>query len=222
MNERRIGAYGGTFDPLHNGHLEVSRAVVRNFALDELLIIPAHRPPHKNARSISDAYHRYAMAVLATLDEPRMKVSTMEIEAPERPYTFETIERLRDVYGSQTSLFFVMGADSFEELNTWREPERILANANLIIAARPGYDVNASHLSAALQSNIIDLRENQDKDVRLPDGQINCCRVFLTDYVNVDISATDIRQRRRDGETIEGLVPPRVINYIEKYELYRR
>ena len=141
MNERRIGAYGGTFDPLHNGHLEVARAVARNFALDELLIIPAHRPPHKNSRSISDAYHRYAMAVLATLDEPRMKVSTIEIEAPERPYTFETIERLRDVYGSQASLFFVMGADSFEELNTWREPERILANANLIVAARPGYDV---------------------------------------------------------------------------------
>jgi len=222
MNERRIGAYGGTFDPLHNGHLEVARAVARNFALDELLIIPAHRPPHKNARSISDAYHRYAMAVLATLDEPRMKVSTMEIEAPERPYTFETIERLRDIYGSQTSLFFLMGADSFEELNTWREPERILANANLIIAARPGYDVKASHLSAVFTSNIIDLRENRDTAVRLPDGQISSCRVFLTDYVNVDISATDIRQRRRDGETIEGLVPPRVIDYIEKYELYRR
>ena len=222
MNERRIGAYGGTFDPLHNGHLEVARAVARNFALDELLIIPAHRPPHKNARSISDAYHRYAMAVLATLDEPRMKVSTMEIEAPERPYTFETVERLRDIYGSQTSLFFLMGADSFEELNTWREPERILANANLIIAARPGYDVKASHLSAAFTSNIIDLRENRDTAVRLPNGQINSCRVFLTDYVNVDISATDIRQRRRDGETIEGLVPPRVIDYVEKYELYRR
>ncbi|MGA9773389.1 MAG: nicotinate-nucleotide adenylyltransferase [Blastocatellia bacterium] len=218
----RIGVYGGTFDPLHNGHLEVARAVARNFALDELLIIPAHRPPHKNSRSISDAYHRYGMAVLATLDEPRMKVSTMEIEAPERPYTFETIERLRDVYGSQASLFFVMGADSFDELNTWREPERILANANLIVAARPGYAMQASSLSAAFTSNIIDLRERPDIDVRLQGGQINDCRIFLTDYVNMDISATDIRRRRRDGETIEAMVPPRVVDYVEKYELYRR
>ena len=222
MNERRIGAYGGTFDPLHNGHLEVARAVARNFALDELLIIPAHRPPHKISRSISDAYHRHAMAVLATLDEPRMKVSTIEIEAPERPYTFETIERLRGVYGSQTSLFFVMGADSFEELNTWREPERILANANLIVAARPGYDVKRSHLSAVFMSKIIDLRKNRDRGFQLPGGQMNDCRVYLTDYVNIDISATDIRQRRRDGATIDGLVPPRVADYVEKYELYRR
>ncbi len=208
---------------MHNGHLEVARAVARNFALDELLIIPAHRPPHKNSRSISDAYHRYAMAVLATLDEPCMKVSTVELEAPERPYTFETIERLRDVYGSQASLFFVMGADSFEELNTWREPERILANANLIVAARPGHDTQASHLSAAFTSNIIDLREGRDKRVgQMSVGQMNDCRVFLTDYVKMDISATNIRQRRRDGETIEGLVPPRVVDYIEKYELYRR
>ena len=207
---------------MHNGHLEVARAVARNFALDELLIIPAHRPPHKNARSISDAYHRYAMAVLATLDEPRLKVSTMEIETPERPYTFETIERLRDVYGSQASLFFVMGADSFEELNTWREPERILANANLIVAARPGYDVETSHLPSARQSNIIDLREGRDRRVQLPGGQEKAGRVFLTDYVNVDISATDIRQRLGDGETICGMVPPRVADYIEKYELYRR
>lgn len=222
MNERRIGAYGGTFDPLHNGHLEVARAVARNFALDQLLIIPAHRPPHKNSRSISNAYHRYAMAVLASLDEPRLRVSTMEIEAPDRPYTFETIERLRDVYGSRAVLFFVMGADSFEELNTWREPARILANANLIVAARPGYEVRASHLPAAFTSNMIDLRGRPDEAVELQGGEINDSRVYLTDYVNMDISATEIRQKVRDGETIEGLVPPRVVDYVEKYELYRR
>jgi nicotinate-nucleotide adenylyltransferase len=224
MNERRIGAYGGTFDPLHNGHLEVARAVVQNFALDLLLIIPAHKPPHKESRSISEAYHRYGMAVLATLGEARVKVSTIEIEMPDKPYTYETIERLRDVYGSRAVLFFVMGADSFEELGLWREPSRILANANLIVVTRPGYDIQASHLPDMSNAKIIDLRRRRD-DASTPrlqsyDADAGC--VFFTDYVNKDISASGIRQRVRDGETIDGLVPPPVAEYVEKYELYRR
>jgi nicotinate-nucleotide adenylyltransferase len=137
MSERRVAAFGGTFDPIHNGHLEIARAIVRNFGLDQLLIVPAHRPPHKNARAISDAYHRYAMAALATLDEPRVSVSTIELEAPGRPYTYETVERLGFVFGKETRLFLVMGADSFEEINTWREPARILSNVDVIVATRP-------------------------------------------------------------------------------------
>ena len=209
---------------MHNGHLEVARAVVQNFALDLLLIIPAHKPPHKESRSISDAYHRYAMAVLATLGEARVKVSTIEIEMPDKPYTYETIERLRDVYGSRAVLFFVMGADSFEELNLWREPSRILANANLIVVTRPGYSIQSSHLPEMSDTKIIDLRRNRD-EAGLPVLQsydMNAGYIFLTDYVNVDISASEIRQRVRDGETIEALVPPPVAEYVEKYELYRR
>src|SRR6266852_131274 len=122
MDERRIAAFGGTFDPVHNGHIEVVRAIVRNFALDQLLIIPAHQPPHKDSRAIACAYHRFTMAVLALLDEPRVIVSTIELEAPDRPYTFETVKRLRSIFGPRTRLFFVLGADSFEEINTWREP----------------------------------------------------------------------------------------------------
>lgn len=224
MNGQRIGAYGGTFDPLHNAHLEIARAVVENFALDQLLLIPAHVPPHKRPHSISDAYHRYAMAVLATLDEPRIKVSAMEIESPDKPYTFETIERLRGVYGSKASLFFVMGADSFEELNAWREPERIIANANLIVITRPGHKIRSQLLLESMAASIIDLRPGAGRysaeDLRR--YEMNASNVFLTDYVNLDISATEIRKRVRDRASIKGLVPARVIDYVEKYELYRR
>src|ERR1051325_3319079 len=108
MSERRIGVYGGTFDPIHNGHLDVARAVLGYFDLDELLLVPAHRPPHKTTRAISDAYQRYAMAVLATEDDERLEVSTVELDAPSRLYTFETMQRLRDVFGSQARIFFVM------------------------------------------------------------------------------------------------------------------
>src|SRR5215813_7158547 len=158
MGERRIAAYGGTFDPIHNGHIEIARAVVRNFGVEQLLLIPASRPPHKGSKAIACAYHRFAMAALATLDEPRMLVSTIELEAPDRPYTFETIERLRDAFGESVTLFFVMGADSFEEINTWREPARVLSSANIIVVTRPGHELSSSHLEARFSSTIIDLR----------------------------------------------------------------
>jgi nicotinate-nucleotide adenylyltransferase len=218
MSERRIGVYGGTFDPIHNGHLEVARAVVRNFDLDELLIVPAHRPPHKNSRSISDAYHRYTMAALATLDDARLKVSTIELEAPDRPYTFETMQRLREVFGPQANLFFVMGADSFEEINLWREPARILDSANIIVITRPRHVVSISHLPARFAANLLDLRGSRVDDAARPVAG----GVYLTDYVNVDVSSTEIRRRVRDGEPIDDFVPPRVADYIKKYALYRQ
>ena len=219
MGERRIGAYGGTFDPMHNGHLEIVRAVVQNFRLDQLLIIPAHRPPHKGSRAIAGDYHRFTMAVLASLDEPRAIVSTIELEAPDRPYTFETVERLRNELGRETELFFVIGADSFEEINTWREPGRLLSSTNLIVITRPGHEVDASHLDERFRSTIVDLRGRDGEDPRR--AKSSEPQIFVTGYVNTGISSTEIRQRVRDGESIDDLVPPRVADYIRRYELYK-
>ena len=220
MGERRIAAYGGTFDPLHNGHLEIVRAIVRDFGLDQLLIIPAHRPPHKGSRAIAGDYHRFAMAVLASLDEPRVFVSTLELEAPDRPYTFETVERLRIDLGTEIRLFFVIGADSFEEINTWREPARLLSSTNLIVVTRPGHDVSASHLDDRFRSTIVDLR-GREGDLQLGEG-LGEHHIYVTGCVNNVVSSTQIRQRMRDGESIRDLVPSRVADYIRKYELYRR
>jgi nicotinate-nucleotide adenylyltransferase len=220
MGERRVAAFGGTFDPIHNGHLEIARAIVRNFGLDRLLIVPAHRPPHKNARAISDAYHRYAMAAFATLDEPRVSVSTIELEAPDRPYTYETVERLRLIFGAKTGLFFVMGADSFEEITTWREPARILSNVDIIVATRPGHEVKSSHLDAGFRSSVIDLRELEGgPDLAAANDERH---IYIAGYVNTAVSSTEIRRRVRDNESIEGFVDTRVEDYIKKYELYRR
>ena len=220
MCERRIAAYGGTFDPVHNGHVEIVRAVVKNFDLDQLLVIPAHRPPHKGSQVIAEGYHRFAMAVLATLDEPRVTVSTLELEAPGRPYTFETIDRLRGELGAETELFFVMGADSFEEINTWRETERLLLSTNLIVVTRPGHTVESSHLEARFRSTVIDLRGSEGE--RKAIAGLNGPHIYVTGYLNADISSSEIRQRIREGESIDGLVPPRVADYVRRYELYRR
>jgi len=220
MEERRVAAFGGTFDPIHNGHIEVVRAVVRHFLVDQLLIIPANRPPHKDTSAIADAYHRFTMAVLASIDEHNVLVSTIELEAPDRPYTFETIERLKSGFRAGTRLFFIIGADSFEEINTWREPERLLSSTNFIIVTRPGYQVRTSHLDERIRSTVIDLRGREGK-VEI-EGEVDKYHIYLTDYVYMGVSSTEIRQRVRENESIEGLVPQRVADYIRKYELYRR
>lgn len=205
---------------MHNGHIEVVRAIVQNFLLDQLLIIPANRPPHKNSSAISDRYHRFAMSVIASLEEPRVLVSTIELESPDRPYTFETVERLRSIFGTKTRLFFVMGADSFQEIGAWREPARLLSSTNVIVVTRPGHEVTSSHLDEQFRSTVVDLRQRDGK----PEigGELNEHRIYLTGYVNTGISSTEIRQRVRAGESIEGMVPAHVADYIRRYELYKR
>jgi nicotinate-nucleotide adenylyltransferase len=219
MVERRVAAFGGTFDPIHNGHLEVARTVVRQFRLDRLLLIPAYRPPHKRTRRLADGYHRFAMAVLASLDEPKVLVSTIELESPEKPYAFQTIERLKSNLGPDTRLFFVVGADSFEEINTWREPERLLSSTNWIVVARPGHTLDSSHLDSRFRSRIIALHDNESA-VKQSDSSDEY-HIYLTSCVSENVSSTRIRQMVRDGESIDGLVPPRVAEYIGKYELYK-
>lgn len=226
LEERRIGAYGGTFDPIHNGHIAVARAVVESFRLDTLLVIPSARPPHKTSRQVSDSYHRYAMAVLATLELPRVIVSTMEIETPDLPYTFQTVERLRSQFGGGARLFFVMGADSFDEIETWRNPDRILASCNLIVAARPGWEIDKSglnRLAAKLggsDANIVDMIGQTAASVSLSAQTLNGS-IYVTDFVRAEVSSTTIRQLVEAGRPVAGLVPPVVVNYIDKYQLYR-
>lgn len=222
VNERRVAAYGGTFDPVHNGHIEVARAVAVNFDVEQLLLIPAYRPPHKDPGAISDSYHRYAMAVLATLEEERLSVSTVEMDSPELPYSVQTVRRLREMYDSDVRLFFVVGADAFEEIGTWREPANLLASTNIIVASRPGYDVPVSHLPAQFRSAIVDLRGSERSVTAALDENRQRSAVYLSDYVRSDVSSTDIRVRVRRGDSIDELVPRQVARYIAKYELYRR
>lgn len=212
MSRRRIGAYGGTFDPVHLGHMGIARAVAEKFRLDETLIIPAHCPPHKTASAVSKPFHRYAMAVLATMDDANLKVSTLEMEMPERPYTFQTIERLYGIYGTEAKLFFVMGADSFADIMTWRESERVLSSVSVIVAARPGTEVETSHLPEKFRSRIRQAGEGDEADHF----------IYLTNYVERDISSREIRRCVREGQKISEMVPQRVAEYIEKYGLYEQ
>ncbi|MCM3869850.1 MAG: nicotinate-nucleotide adenylyltransferase [Pyrinomonadaceae bacterium] len=222
MNGRkRIGIYGGTFDPVHLGHLEVAKRVSELFEIDELLFVPAQVAPHKLTRPVTPAIHRYAMLVLATQEESRLRVSTFELEASDRRYTVDTLAHFKLDAGESADLFFVMGADSWAEITTWREWERLLALVNHIVVTRPGYEINLDLVNASVGDRIVDLRGSKQisRVVRQAAGK----KIFITDAVMMEFSATKIRRALRadDGSELIRLVPPSVADYIRKYELYR-
>jgi nicotinate-nucleotide adenylyltransferase len=221
---KRIALYGGTFDPVHAGHAAVARNLLELFALDEVLFVPAHVAPHKRERRVSPAFDRHAMLALATQDEPRFKISTVELEAPERPYTVETLAGFRETLGDGARLFFVMGADSWEEITTWREWERVISLAEHLVVTRPGYELPTDHVTPDVRARVRDLqgatREGAEAALAEADGP----RVYLTDVARVELSATDIRRAVGEGggaARLEGLVAPPVADYILKYGLYR-
>ena len=194
----RIALYGGTFDPIHLGHLEIARKVLELFEIEKVLFVPAQAPPHKVGRPVTEPIHRYAMLALATQNDPQLSISTFELDAPDRRYTVNTVEHFQKFFGESIELFFIMGADSWSEIKTWREWERLLGMINHIVVTRPGYEVAAA--PAELKQ-----------------------RVFFTDAVMKDISATNIRRLASEGRTEElaKLVPEPVAEYIRKYQIYR-
>src|ERR1043165_3638677 len=155
MAVRRTGIYGGTFDPVHNGHLEVARRVLQLFELDQVIFVPACLPPHKRSRKLTSAFHRFAMLALATEADQRLLVSTVELDAPDRPYAVNTVERMRESFGDEADLFFIVGADAWLEITTWKEWERLLTLCHLIVVTRPGFDL-ASFDRAKIPATVID------------------------------------------------------------------
>ena len=213
---RRVAIYGGTFDPVHNGHLEVARRVLKLFELDEVAFVPACVPPHKRNANITSAYHRFAMLALATQADQRLLVSTIELEAPDLPYAVDTIARMRD---ETRRLFFLIGADSWAEIATWREWQKLLQMCDVIVVTRPGYDI----VPAPAAAQVVDVREWSKERVAALLNEQGAPRVFVTDVARVDVSATNIRAavKAQDIESLKTMVPEAVASYIERYNLYR-
>ena len=211
---KRIAFYGGSFDPPHDGHLTIARKLIDLFTLDEFVFIPAFHAPHKKNKKPTSAFHRFAMLTLATSDKPKMRVSKIELDAPEKPYTYETQTKLKRRF-ADTEIFFVIGADSWAEIDTWREWERVLTLTNIIVVTRPGSEIAFAHITEKIEKRIIDLRK-ENEGQKTKDQQI-----YITDAVNLDISSTEIRRKIRASENHwDKLVPRAVANYIEKYEIY--
>ena len=214
---KRIAFYGGTFDPVHCGHITVAKRLVSLFHLDEFVFLPAFHAPHKADKKPTSAYHRFAMLALATEGEPRISISTLELDRAEKRYTVDTLPEIID-RNPDTDVFFVMGADSWTDILTWREWETVLLMTNHIVVTRPGYEIGFDHVSDAVRSRIVDLRNSNEKPLNTVGPSI-----FITDAVSHDVSATEIRDDIREDDKLdrESDVPQEVAKYIEKYELYR-
>lgn len=214
---KRIAFYGGSFDPPHNGHLQISVTLRQLFNLETFTFIPAFRAPHKREMLTVSAFHRFAMLALATQNDSKTLLSTIEVEAPERPFTVETLDSLKILHPDH-SIFFVMGADSWMEIDTWRDWKNVLTSVNIIVVSRPGFEVDTRHIPQEISSRIIDNRGKSGNDFTLSNDQ----RIYFTDAVQADVSSTQIRLLIRNSDPAWKIfVPEEVANYIEKYELYR-
>ncbi|GAA4925128.1 nicotinate-nucleotide adenylyltransferase [Stackebrandtia albiflava] len=193
---RRVGVMGGTFDPIHHGHLVAAATAAAECALDEVVFVPAGRPWQKAGGGVSPAEDRYVMTVLATAAHPRFTVSRVDIDRPGETYAVDTLRDLRDRYGPETELFFITGADTLANVTTWRAVDEVFAAATFVTVNRPGHS---------------------GRDVSLPPH----ARVEWLEMPAMDISSTDCRQRVASGRPIWFLTPEAVVRYVDSRGLYR-
>ncbi|MBI1987096.1 MAG: nicotinate-nucleotide adenylyltransferase [Nitrospinae bacterium] len=223
----RIGILGGTFNPVHYGHLISANEAVERFRLEKVIFIPAARPPHKVQQRLIDAHHRLMMTLLATLSHPRMEVSAIELEREGKSYSIHTIEELKRSHPPETEFFFIGGCDAFMEVATWREVDRLFRACHFIVNARPGYPLK--DLRGMLEETVTPLY----RDLSFRDGGrdelTNCIQIvasgspyviYLAEAILIEISASDIRRRLAQGRTIRYLVPDIVEQYVRKHGLY--
>jgi nicotinate-nucleotide adenylyltransferase len=203
----RIAILGGTFDPIHNGHLAAAHSVADTFQVDELHFVPAFTPPHKAGLGLTSPFHRFAMVALATISIERFRASTIEVDALEKRYTVETLEAMRKSNrGAQ--LLFVIGTDMFQEIESWRNYRRLFELAHLAVVNRPGFP---------FRENLAPFQVlTEKKPVKLPEKPA----VFYLPFVQQPISSTAIRDDRKRGADVSRWVPPLVWSYIEKNKLY--
>lgn len=213
-----IAIFGGTFDPIHAGHLRAARAATRRFELDRVLFVPCGVPPHKVGEDLAPFPHRFAMVALAAQGEPAFVPSLLEAPRPDRRpnYSVETAQAVRRTLGSRDRLYFILGVDSFLDLPNWKDYRRLCELADFIVASRPGF--GSRQVMASIRNGHSGKALVGDKSrLPLPGG----AGVHVLSGVRAAIASREIRSAARAGRRLTGLVPPLVEEYIRKEELYR-
>ena len=202
---RRIGVLGGTFDPVHYGHLVIAEEVFATLKLTEVLFVPAGHPPHKTIVEITAAEHRLKMLELAIASNPHFTISRADLDRPGPSYTVDTLQLLRKQWGVHTAIYFIIGGDSLEDLLSWHNPSGILEQlTHLVAVRRPGYTESEAYYDSL--------------DARVPGIKQ---RLLVVDAPQFNISATDLRKRVAEGRPIKYQTPESVESYIVQYGLYR-
>lgn len=211
---RRLGVLGGTFDPIHFGHLDAAEAARAALELDEVLFIPAHDPPHKPADPHASAFHRFALVALAIQEWPGFRVSDMELDREGASYTADTLRALHAGGWEPQQIFFTLGADAFAEIATWKEFPRVLDLAHFVVVARPGTTVH----EALARTPELERRARQvSGDAR---AEQQGTGIYLVEARTRNVSSTIVRERLAGGGGIDDLVPGAVARHIVTHNLY--
>jgi nicotinate-nucleotide adenylyltransferase len=208
---RRIGLLGGTFDPIHLGHVGVAEAAERALQLTRVIVIPSRVPPHR-AQPTASSHHRFAMVALTVNGRPRWQVSDLELRGEPPSYTSTTLRHFRDRGCSASDLFFLIGADAFADIGSWKDYPEVLDHAHFAVVSRPGWPVRE------LPEQLPSLRTRMLVHGEAPVPSQPA--IILIDAVTADVSSSAIRQRRSSGQPVGGLVAPGVQQHIEQHGLY--
>ncbi len=217
MNGRAVGILGGTFDPIHLGHVGAALAAREALALDEVLLIPSHHPPHRVREPRASAYHRFAMVALTTSAHDRLLACDVELVSSGPSYTSRTLARLHEGGLEPRQLFFITGADAFAEIASWNQYPAILDLTHFVVVSRPGHPV--ANLPTRLPALAGRMRTVSDVESARAEAERSTA-VFLVEADTPDVSSTEIRARAAAGRDLDGLVPPVVERYIVRHGLY--
>jgi nicotinate-nucleotide adenylyltransferase len=212
----RTGVLGGTFDPVHEGHVAAAEAARRALALDRVLFVPSHQPPHRSARPRASVFHRFAMVSLAVGRHPTFVASDIELQRPGPSYTADTLRWLHEAGYQASQLFFILGTDAFVEIATWHDYPTVLDLANFVVISRPGQSLET--LGQRLPG--LSLRMRLVAEPPREEALEPSCAVLLMNALTPDVSSTDIRERAAQGGSLAGLVAPDVERHIGKHRLY--
>ncbi|HDM75852.1 MAG TPA: nicotinate-nucleotide adenylyltransferase [Deltaproteobacteria bacterium] len=213
----KIGIFGGTFNPVHFGHLRTAEEVHEKLGLNLVLFVPASRPPHKNSSRIVPFIHRWKMLELALADNSHFSLSDIENRRPGKSYSIDTLRHLRKIYPKPNSLYFLLGIDAFQEITTWKDYKKLFELTSFVILARPGYNIRGTY--DLLRSKISGYYEYDEENNLFSHPSleaVHVCQVTL-----LDISSTRIRKLVSGGQSIRYLVPDSVKEYIEKTHIYQ-
>jgi nicotinate-nucleotide adenylyltransferase len=219
----RIGILGGTFDPVHSGHIDTALAARRALALDTVLVLPSGTPPHRPAQPLASRFHRFAMTALAVNGRPELMVSDLEIGLTEPCYTFDTLARLQKTGLAAAQIFFITGADAFAEIATWSRYPQVLEMAHFAVVSRPGFPVSVLRTRLpSVASRMRDVPAAASTGVDASAADRSGLEILLVDAATKNVSSTEVRRRLESGASVAGLVPEAVETYIVQHRLYAR
>jgi nicotinate-nucleotide adenylyltransferase len=210
---RKLGIFGGTFDPLHNGHLQLAKVAIRELKLHQVIFVPCGSPPHKSHSGISAFSHRLAMIELATKNSALLSSSSIESTLKAPTYTIDMLKSIRQMYHEQEKFFFLVGSDAFLDIASWKNYYRLLAEITFVLVMRTGDRIY--EVEKFLNKLGFAKKGRKWRLVDAPEAQL----ILLSEQID-DISATDIRQKVRNNQTIDNLVPPEIREYIAAHKLY--